>query len=347
MPKFKVISRLIAASTISIGFLSIASTAHAVNLTPQEEGEIKLTNLECLNSISGLIPKCLDTSSGKYGYTVTSLNFDPQFSASRLFADKRNTPNDYSQFGLQFLAQDAGTNTALDIVWLRPVAYSPDVEKKDSPKSSTTKQTIDAPPGASIGTVTVTAPTTTVTTTAADGKKTIKNITVETTTVTKQTKVKGVTKLIQEISTKTITQTTTITPGKPAEKGQLEVGKFQFDFKNPLSGIRFNFFDIEDSNYSGILSYTNSQGKTISIKELLTGKEDGNVQSPILNDVQSFVVQLGNPGFKYGYDDTLFNTGDGVNLQIETVPEPATMAGLGALAMLGIMSRRQRKNKTA
>ncbi|BAZ52665.1 hypothetical protein NIES4103_53300 [Nostoc sp. NIES-4103] len=346
MPKLKVMSRLIAASTISIGFLSIASTAHAVNLTPQEEGEIKLTNLECLNSISGLIPKCIDTSSGQYGYTVTSLNYDPQFSASRLFADKRNTANNYSQFGIQFLAQDAGTNTDLDIVWLRPVAYSAAVEKKDSPKSNTSKQTIDAPPGASIGTVKVTAPTTTETTTTADGKKIIKNITVETTTVTKQAKVNGITKLIQEITTKTITQTTTITPGKPVENGQLEVGKFQFDFKNPLAGIRFNFFDIEDSKYSGILSYTNSKGETISIQELLTGKEDGNVQSLILNDVQSFVVQMGNPGFKYGYKNTLFNTGDGVNLQIETVPEPSGMAGLGALAMVGWISRRQRKNKT-
>lgn len=345
MPKLKVLCKLMAASTISIGFLSIASTAHAVNLIPQQEGEIQLTNIGCLSNTT---PKCIDTSSGKNGYTVTSLNYDSQFSPSRLFVDTRSTANSYSQFGIQFLAQDAGTNPTLEEFWLRPVAYSAPVEKKDSPKTNTSKQTIDAPAGASIGTVTVTAPTQTETTTTADGKKTIKNITVETTTVTKQTKVKGVTKLIQEISTKTITQITTITPGKPVENGQLEVGRFQFDFKNPLAGLKLSFFDVEDSKYSGILSYTNSEGKTFSIKELLTGKEDGNLQSLIIKDVQSFVVQLGNPGQKYGYKDSEFvKTGDGVDLQLETVPEPGTMAGLGTLAIVGIMSKRQRKNKTA
>ncbi|MBH8561187.1 LEVG family PEP-CTERM protein [Nostoc sp. CENA67] len=346
MPKLKVISKLIAASTISIGFLSIASTAHAVNLVPQQEGEIKLTNLTCLSNTS---PKCIDTSSGQYGYTVTSLNYDPQFSASRLFVDTKNTVNNYSQFGIQFVAQDAGTNPALEEFWLRPVAYTAAVEKKDSPKSNTvTQKNVDAPAGAKIGTVTVTSPTQTQTTTTADGKKIITAITVQTTTVTKQTKVNGVTKLVQDISTKTTTQTTTTTPGKPVENGQLEVGKFQFDFKNPLEALKLSFFDVEDSKHTGIFSYTNSEGKTFSIQELLAGKEDGNLQSLIIKDVQSFVVQLGNPGQKYGYNDSQFaKTGDGVDLQLETVPEPGDMAGLGALAMLGIISRRQRKNKTA
>ncbi|MFN6571350.1 LEVG family PEP-CTERM protein [Dendronalium sp. ChiSLP03b] len=344
MSKFKVLTRVLAASTISIGFLSVTSAAHAANLVPQQEGEIKLTNLACLSSTN---PKCINTSSGANGYTVTSLNYDPQFSESRLFVDKRDVANDYSSFGIQFLAQDAGTNPALGEYWLRPVAYTPNTEKIDPPKSNTSKQTIDAPAGASIGTVTATTPTTTETTTSADGKKIIKNITVETTTVTKQKKVNGVNKLIQEITTKTITQTTTITPGKPVEKGQLEVGKFQFDFNSPLAALKFNLFDVEDSNHTGILSYTNSAGQTFSIQELLAGKEDGNLQSLIIKDVVSFVIQLGNPGQKYGYNDSQFiSTGDGVNLQLETVPEPGNLAGLGALAMLGITIARQRKKKT-
>ncbi|RCJ39717.1 PEP-CTERM sorting domain-containing protein [Nostoc minutum NIES-26] len=343
MSKFKVLTRVLAASTISIGFLSVTSAAHAANLVPQQEGEIKLTNLACLSNTN---PKCINTSSGANAYTVTSLNYDPQFSESRLFVDKRDVANDYSSFGIQFLAQDAGTNPALEEYWFRPVAYTPATQKIDPPKSNTSKQTIDAPAGASIGTATTTTPTTTETTTSSDGKKIIKNITVETTTVTKQKKVNGVNKLIQEITTKTITQTTTITPGKPVEKGQLEVGKFQFDFKNPLAGLKLNFFDVEDSKHTGVLSYTNSEGKTFSIQELLAGQENGNLQSLTIHDVRSFVVQLGNPGKKYGYNDSQFDTtGDGVNLQLETVPEPGNMAGLGALAILGMMSRRQFKQK--
>ncbi|MEA5502115.1 LEVG family PEP-CTERM protein [Halotia wernerae UHCC 0503] len=344
MPRLKILSKLITVSTISISFLSITSAAHAANLIPQQEGEIKLTNLECLSNTN---PQCIDTSSGKNGYTVTSLNYDPQFSASRLFVDKKDTANDYSAFGIQFLTQDAGTNPGLGEYWFRPVAYSAPTEKKDSPKSSTSKQTVDAPAGASIGTVTMTTPPKTETTTSSDGKKIVKNITIETTTVTKEIKVKGVTKLVQDITTKTITQTTT-TPGKPVEKGALEVGKFKFDFKNPLTGLKLNFFDVEDSNYTGILSYTNGAGKTVSIQELLMGQKDGNLQSLMIHDVQSFVVQLGNPGKKYGYNDSHFsNTGDGVNLQLETVPEPGNIAGLGALAILGMIGRQQCKNKTA
>lgn len=344
MPKFKVLSRVLAASTISIGFLSMASAARAANLVPQQEGEIKLTNLECLSNTN---PKCLDTSSGANGFTVTSLNYDSQFGASRLFVDKRDVANDYSSFGIQFLGQDAGTNPALGEYWLRPVAYTPTTEKIDPPRSNTSKQTIDAPAGASIGTVTTTSPTTKETTTTADGKKIITTTTVETTVVTKQKKVDGVNKLIQEIATKTITQKTTITPGKAVENGQLEVGKFQFNFNSPLAGLKFNLFDVEDSNHTGLLSYTNSAGETFSIQQLLAGKEDSNLQSVIIRDVASFVIQLGNPGQKYGYNDSQFvSTGDGVSLQLETVPEPGNLAGLGALAMLGMAIAKQRKKKT-
>ncbi|MBH8574147.1 LEVG family PEP-CTERM protein [Nostocaceae cyanobacterium CENA369] len=356
MPKFKVLSRVIAASTISIGFLSVTSAARAANLVPQQEGEIQLTNMACLSSTN---PKCIDTSSGANGFTVTSLSYDSQFSESRLFVDKRNTVNDYSSFGIQFLGQDAGTNTTLGEYWLRPVAYTPNTQKVDSPKIDTSTKTVDAPVDASVGTTTSKAEPTIQTTIAANGKKTIKTTTVETTIVTRQIMVsakviengkkvtKQVPKLVQDITTKTTNQTTTITPGTPVEKGQLEVGKFQFDFKNPLAGLKLNFFDVEDSKHTGILSYTNSAGKTFSIPELLAGKQDGNLQSLVIHDVVSFVVQLGNPGQKYGYKDSQFTTtGDGVDLQLQTVPEPGNLAGLGALAILGVTIARQHKKKT-
>jgi hypothetical protein len=335
--------KVIAASTIGLSVLSAASAAHAGNLIPQQEGEIKLTNLACLSDTN---PKCLDTSVGANGYKVTSLNYDSQFSLSRLFVDEKGTSNDYSKFGIQFLANDLGTNTGLGQYWLRPVAYSADVVKADPEKTSNDKKTINALTGAKIGTETVKPETTKVTTKNSKGENVTTTTTIEKTIVTKL--VSG--KLKQEITTKTTTQKTTVTPGKPVEKGSLEVGKFQFDFNNPLAGIKLSFFDVEDTNHTGILSYINGAGKTISIQELLTGGKDGNLQSLTLKDVKSFVVQLGNPGKQYGYKDSQFGPpqhGDGVNLQLQTVPEPGTVGGLGALALLGMMSRRQRKNKVA
>ncbi|AFY32372.1 LEVG family PEP-CTERM protein [Calothrix sp. PCC 7507] len=334
--------KVIAASTIGLSVLSATSAAHATNLVPQQEGEIKLTNLACLSDTN---PKCLDTSLGANGYTVTSLNYDSQFSLSRLFVDEKDTANDYSKFGIQFLSQDLGTNPGEGQYWLRPVAYNADVVKADPAKTSSAVKTVSVLSGTP-GTQTITEPATKVTTTNSKGEKVTTTTSIEKTI---ETYLDG-NKLKQKTTTKTTTQKTTVTPGKPVEKGSLEVGKFQFDFNNPLAGIKLSFFDVEDTNHTGILSYINGAGKTISIKELLTGKEDGNLQTLTIKDVKSFVVQLGNPGQQYGYTDSKFGPpqhGDGVNFQLKTVPEPGTVGGLGALAVLGMMSRRQRKSKIA
>ncbi|WP_017654925.1 LEVG family PEP-CTERM protein [Fortiea contorta] len=342
MLTLKSFSKVIAASTIGLSVLSATSAAHAVNLVPQQEGEIKLTNLACLSETN---PKCIDTSLGAIGYKVTSLNYDSKFSVSRLFSDKRGTANDYSAFGIKFSADDEGTNpNAFQEYWLRPVAYEAATEKIGAPRTTSSKRSnLIAPPGAVVGTVTATLPSTTETTTSSNGTKTITTTSSETITVTSLKN----SKLVQEITTKKTTQATTITPGKAVENGRLEVGRFQFDFNKPLAGLEFSFFDVEESNYTGILSYVNGLGKTISIKELLTGGKDGNRQSLMLKDVQSFIVQLGNPGKKYGNSNSKFSTGDGANLQLETVPEPGAVAGLSALAVLGMMSKRQRRNKAA
>lgn len=342
------------ATLLSVSLLSGIPAAHAANLVPQKEGEIKLTNLSCLGSP---VP-CLDTTS--LGYTVTSKHFDSQFNFSRLFVDSTATTNDYSNlFGIKFLANDEGTNPSLGEYWLRPVAYTAPVTKTESPKVSTSKKTgISAPVAATVGTVTTKTPSQT-TSIGTDGTKIITDVMVETTTVTKQIMVpqkvqqgnKTVTlqvpKLVQDITTTTTTKKTTITSPKPVEQGRLEVGRFQFDFAKALSGIRLSFFDTEDSNHTGLLSYTNSHGNTYSLNELLSGGKQGNIQTLLLKDVKSFEVQLGNPGKKYGYKDSHFSsTGDGVDLQLESVPEPGNTFALGTLALVGIFGWRQRRSKS-
>ncbi|MER3494696.1 MAG: PEP-CTERM sorting domain-containing protein [Mastigocladus sp. ERB_26_2] len=351
----------------------MTSVAHASSLIPKEEGEIQLTNLACLSNQN---PKCIDTALGSNGYKVTSLEFDPQFSVSRLFVDQRNTTNDYSKFGIQFLAEDEGTNPSMGEYWFRPVAYTAPVVKKDTKSSTSTQKNLNAPEGATVGTKTNTTAPKQTTTRRSDGTQVIAEEIIETTITTRQIMVdqkttqtlynektkkyetKTVTvkvpKLVQDVTTKTTTQTTTITPGKPVENGRLEVGRFQLEFNNLLAGIKINFFDVEDFNYTGILSYTNSQGQNISVPEMLSGLLDnkgkiidGTIQSLTLKDVKSFVVQLGNPGTKYGYKSIFSSTGDGVGFQLETVPEPSTLAGLGTLAILGILGSSQLKRKTS
>jgi hypothetical protein len=375
MRKSIFVTTTLVASTLSLSMAGGISQAQAGTLVPQEEGEIQLANLDvtCLSSIN---PKCINTNLGKNAYTVTSLNYDSQFSVSRLFVDKRSTVNDYAAFGIKFLADDEGTNpTVLQEYWLRPVAYSAPVTTKSNPTTSTKMQNgVTAPAGATVGTNTTKTSPTSTTTTDIKGNNITTDFTVVQTTVTreiqvdqkvtkpvldakgnpvidsktKQPKTQQVTikvpKLVQDITTTTTTQKTTVTPPKAVENGRLEVGKFQFDFKNPLAGLEFNFFDVEDSKHTGILSYTNSKGESISINQLLTGGQNGNLQSLIIKDVQSFVVQLGNPGQKYGYNDSEFkNTGDGVDLQLKTVPEPGTTASLGFLTVVSVLGLRQRK----
>jgi hypothetical protein len=119
--------------------------------------------------------------------------------------------------------------------------------------------------------------------------------------------------------------------GKPYENGQLEVGHFLFDFMGKtISELELDFHDVEVSDFSGILKVN---GQPFS--QLLKSGPNNNVQTLILKDVKSFEVQLGKVG-------SPFPTGDGVDLNVEKVPEPGTTVSLGLLAMVGVFGLRKR-----
>ena len=134
MKNIKKLVKTLAVSTIGLGIATVSiSEAQAASLTPNEEGEIQLTNLasnanfNCLNSSF-----CIDTTDASqvpFTYSVKSLDYDfdnkgPQFGLSRLFSDNRSTTNsNLNQFGISFKATDEGTNPRLGQTWFRPVAY--------------------------------------------------------------------------------------------------------------------------------------------------------------------------------------------------------------------------------
>lgn len=124
------------------------------------------------------------------------------------------------------------------------------------------------------------------------------------------------------------------TDGVASEGGELEVGRFLFEFEEELDKVSLDFFDTESSPFTGILE-VNGQ----SVDNFLEKGEDGNIQSITLNNVSSFVIQLGKDNGK--------GKGDGVTLAgIQSVPEPTTTLGLGALAaagMFGVKKRRKLK----
>ncbi|MEO0685371.1 MAG: LEVG family PEP-CTERM protein, partial [Cyanobacteria bacterium J06649_11] len=120
--------------------------------------------------------------------------------------------------------------------------------------------------------------------------------------------------------------------GVASEGGELEVGRFLFEFEEELDKVSLDFFDTESSPFSGILE-VNGQ----SMEEFLEAGEDGNTQTITLNNVSSFVIQLGKDDGK--------GSGDGVTLSgIQSVPEPTTTISLGALAVAGMFGVKKRKN---
>ncbi len=126
--------------------------------------------------------------------------------------------------------------------------------------------------------------------------------------------------------------------GKLPENGQLEVGRFLFEFTNVMSEINLDFFDVEDIG-TGVLLIN---GKSVSNMMLSAGKNNG-IQALTFYDVKSFEVQLGN-----GHSQKFPKYGDGVNLSgIEgipkAVPEAGTIFGLSALSIAGMFGLRQRK----
>ena len=126
----------------------------------------------------------------------------------------------------------------------------------------------------------------------------------------------------------------------PFENGRLEVGRFKFDFLGKtVNEVRFDFFDVEDAGFSGILEVNGEQltGQMLA-DMLLPAGPDSNIQTLVLKNVNDFVVQMGNPG-----PDSVFGrTGDGVALQV-SVPESENVIGLSALAVAGVLTLKRRK----
>ena len=125
------------------------------------------------------------------------------------------------------------------------------------------------------------------------------------------------------------------TDGVASEGGELEVGRFLFEFERELEEITIDFFDVESFG-SGILEVN---GNSVTDMLLVAG-DNGNTQSLTLNNVSSLVLQLGNTNG--------VGKGDGVTISgvqvVQSVPEPTTTLSLGALAVAGMFGVKKRKN---
>ncbi|WP_337885109.1 LEVG family PEP-CTERM protein [Fischerella thermalis] len=128
--------------------------------------------------------------------------------------------------------------------------------------------------------------------------------------------------------------------GNLPESGQLEVGRFLFEFTEVMSEISLDFFDVEDIGTAILML----NGEDITDLVLQADKNNG-IQSLTLHNVKSFEVQLGNT-----YSSKFPKTGDGVNLRGNVVPQPVPEAGttvsLGALVVVSLFGLR-RRGKTA
>ncbi|MFN6559604.1 MAG: LEVG family PEP-CTERM protein [Nostoc sp. ChiSLP01] len=121
--------------------------------------------------------------------------------------------------------------------------------------------------------------------------------------------------------------------GELPENGQLEVGKFTFNFTSTISELVLSFFDVEDIGTSILSVNGNPFVGTIS------PGDNANIKKVTLTNVNSLELKLGNIGGK-------FATGDGVRLDVnQTVPEPGTTMSLGVLGLVALFGlQKRRKN---
>lgn len=124
------------------------------------------------------------------------------------------------------------------------------------------------------------------------------------------------------------------------ENGQLEVGTFKFVFTEKLPELTVRYFDTESFPTTGVPDFfaeAQTDGTLISGENPVPSGGNANIYTQTWENVSFITLKLGN--------DTA-GTGDGVDFQIETVPEPATVLGLGALAIAGALGLRKRNNKS-
>jgi hypothetical protein len=118
--------------------------------------------------------------------------------------------------------------------------------------------------------------------------------------------------------------------GTPAEKGQLEIGRYLFDFLGKTySEVEIKFYDTE-ALASGIIKVNG-----VDVNTVLNPGTNNNVQTLKLKDVSNFVIQLGTT-------DSSIKPGDGVSFDV-SVPEPTSVLGLAAIAATAAVGMRKRK----
>lgn len=129
------------------------------------------------------------------------------------------------------------------------------------------------------------------------------------------------------------------------ENGQLEVGTFEFVFSQTLDSLTAEFFDVETWRSTGVLKVNDQDVNQFVVGSANVG--DGSLNSMSFTNVNSIVLKLGK--------DFLNNTGDGVDFRLTAslsvnpnttkVSEPSAVVGLGAVAVMGLLALRKRKNQ--
>jgi len=119
------------------------------------------------------------------------------------------------------------------------------------------------------------------------------------------------------------------------EKGQLEVGTYEFNFARELAELTIDFFDTESWNTTGVIAIN---GQDLTNPDYVAKGQDGNIVSQTFTNVNSLVLKLGN--------DKSSGTGDGVDFRMsgvpaEDIPEPAMAVGLIAIAGLGLAGKKK------
>lgn len=125
------------------------------------------------------------------------------------------------------------------------------------------------------------------------------------------------------------------------ENGQLEVGTFKFVFTEKLPELTVRYFDTETRNTTGVPDFfaaAQTDGLLVSGVNPVPAGANANIYTQTWENVSYITLKLGN--------DKEPGTGDGVDFQLESVPEPGTVLGLGTLAMAGAFGLRKRNKKS-